>query len=63
MKIVFVKIRKDRELREDIGNATPKVKQVVLSVAWIEEQTQSENPINDILFVNLRKELEAANPR
>ncbi|HZS27529.1 MAG TPA: N-6 DNA methylase [Candidatus Angelobacter sp.] len=58
MKIVFVKIKKDRELREAIGNVTPKVKDVVFSVAWIESQTESESPINDPLFKNLRETME-----
>ena len=59
MKIVFVKIKKDRELRERIGDATPKVKDVIFSVAWIEEQTENESPINDPLFKTLLDELEA----
>jgi type I restriction enzyme M protein len=59
MKIVFVKIKKDRELRERIGAATPKVKDVIFSVAWIQEQTESESPINDPLFKTLIEELEA----
>jgi type I restriction enzyme M protein len=59
MKIVFVKIRKDRELRERIGNAVPKVKDVVFSAAWIEAQTENDSPINDPLFMNLREGLEA----
>jgi type I restriction enzyme M protein len=59
MKIVFVKIKKDRELRESIGDTTPKVKDVVFSVAWIESQTESESPINDPLFKNLREAMEA----
>ncbi len=59
MKIVFVKIKKDRELRERIGVATPKVKDVVFSVAWIQEQTENESPINDPLFKTLIEELEA----
>jgi type I restriction enzyme M protein len=59
LKIVFVKIRKDRELREKIGTRTPKVKEVVFSVAWIEEQTETASPINDLLFRNLREDLRA----
>jgi type I restriction enzyme M protein len=59
MKIVFVKIKKDRELRERIGRDTvPKVKDVVFSVAWIQKQTENDNPINDPLFKNLTRELE-----
>jgi len=59
MKIVFVKIRKDRDLRERLGAATPKVKDVVFSVAWVEKQSENVSPINDPLFVNLRNDLEA----
>lgn len=59
MKIVFVKIKKDRDLRETIGkDATPKVKDVVFSVAWIQSQTENDNPINDPLFKNLMRALE-----
>ena len=58
MKIVFVKIKKDRELHErfDIDKLT--VRDVVFSVAWIKSQTEHENPINDPLFKNLVKDLE-----
>lgn len=59
LKIVFVKIRKDRELREKIGTKTPKVKEVVFSVAWIERQTETDSPINDLLFRKLREDLKA----
>jgi len=59
MKIVFVKIKKDRELRERIGRDTvPKVKDVIFSVAWIQKQTENDNPINDPLFKNLTRDLE-----
>jgi len=59
MKVVFVKIKKDRELRKKIGDAAkPKVKDMVFSVAWIESQTENENPINDPLFKNLMRDLE-----
>ena len=58
MKVVFVKIKKDREIHEkhDVNNL--KVKDVVFSVAWIKNQTESENPINDPLFKNLVRDLE-----
>ena len=58
MKIVFVKIKKDREIHErfDIDKLT--VRDVVFSVAWIKGQTEHENPINDPLFKNLVKDLE-----
>ena len=58
MKIVFIKIKKDRELRKSIGAAQPKVKDVVFSAAWIQNQTENANPINDPLFKNLVVELE-----
>ena len=59
IKIVFIKIKKDRELRERIGpTAQPKVKDVIFSVAWIQNQTENDNPINDPLFKNLVRDLE-----
>ena len=59
MKIVFIKIKKDRELRQSIGGAAqPKVRDVVFSVAWIQNQTENDNPINDPLFKNLVMDLE-----
>ena len=59
MKIVFIKLKKDRELHEKFGkDFKPKVKDVVFSVAWIKNQTEHDNPINDPLFKNLVKELE-----
>ena len=68
MKIIFIKIKKDKELRESFGNSTdPKVKDVVFSVAWIQNQTENENPINDPLFknlvVDLEREIRAKNKR
>ncbi len=60
IKLVFVKIRKDRELHDKFGNAPkPSKKDVVFSVRWIDSQTESDNPVNDIFFHNLVKELEA----
>ena len=59
LKIVFIKIKKDRELRAKIGpSAQPKVKDVIFSVAWIQNQTENENPVNDPLFKNLVRDLE-----
>ena len=59
MKIIFIKIKKDKELRRTIGETTqPKVKDVVFSVAWIQNQTENDNPINDPLFKNLVVDLE-----
>lgn len=59
MKIIFIKIRKDKELHERYGDELEvKVKDVVFSVAWIKNQTESRNPINDPLFKNLLLDLE-----
>jgi len=58
MKIVFVKIKKDRELHERYDVAKLKVGDVVFSLAWIKGQTEHDNPINDPLFKNLVKDLE-----
>ena len=59
MKIVFIKIKKDRELRKAIGpSGQPKVKDLIFSVAWIQNQTENDNPINDPLFKNLVVDLE-----
>ncbi len=58
MKIVFVKIKKDRELHEKHDVSKLKVGDVVFSLAWIKGQTEHENPINDPLFKNLTKDLE-----
>lgn len=59
MKIVFVKIQKDREIHTKFGeNPKPKYKDVVFSTHWINSQTENESPINDPLFSNLVKSLE-----
>ena len=58
MKIVFVKIKKDRELHERFNIDKLTVRDVVFSVAWIKSQTEHENPINDPLFKNLVRDLE-----
>lgn len=58
MKIVFVKIKKDRELHERYDVTKLKVGDVVFSLAWIKGQTEHDNPINDPLFKNLVKDLE-----
>jgi type I restriction enzyme M protein len=59
IKIFFVKIRKDRDVHLKLGdNPKPKYKDVVFSQNWIASQTESENPINQILFRNLVSELE-----
>jgi len=59
IKIFFVKIRKDRDVHLKLGNnPKPKYKDVVFSQNWIASQTESQNPINQILFRNLVSELE-----
>lgn len=59
IKIFFVKIRKDRDIHLKLGsNPKPKYKDVVFSQNWIASQTESQNPINQILFRNLVSELE-----
>lgn len=58
MKIVFVKIKKDRELHEGHDISKLKVGDVVFSLAWLKGQTEHENPINDPLFKNLIKDIE-----
>lgn len=61
IKIIFVKIQKDRELHGKFGDKlNPKNKDVIFSSYWIDSQTQNENPINDILFKNLVYTLEAS---
>ena len=60
MKVVFVKIEKDRQLHETLGNPPkPKYRDVVFSTHWIAAQTENESPINDPLFANLVKSLES----
>ena len=59
IKIFFVKIRKDRELHDKLGTPPkPKYKDVTFSLNWIATQTETQNPINDLLFKNLITELE-----
>ncbi|HHY0323230.1 TPA: restriction endonuclease subunit M [Vibrio cholerae] len=59
IKIFFVKIRKDREIHLKLGgNPKPKYKDVIFSQNWIASQTETKNPINQILFRNLVSELE-----
>lgn len=59
IKVLFVKLQKDRELRAKLGKAPePKLKDVVFSIHWITGQTENENPINDPLFRNLVRSLE-----
>ncbi|WP_431106588.1 N-6 DNA methylase [Variovorax paradoxus] len=59
IKIFFVKIRKDKDIHAKLGAAPkPQYKDVVFSQYWIANQTESANPINEILFRNLVSELE-----
>lgn len=59
MKIVFVKIKKDRQIHETLGsNPKPKYRDVIFSSHWILSQTEQESPINDPLFKNLVNDLE-----
>ena len=58
IKIMFVKFQQDRILHEKSGDILcPKPSDVIFSTAWIDSQTQSESPINDLLFRNLVKDL------
>lgn len=60
MKVVFVKIEKDRQLHEKLGTPPkPKYRDVVFSTHWIAAQTENESPVNDPLFTNLANSLEA----
>lgn len=59
IKIFFVKIRKDRDIHLKLGkDPKPKYKDVVFSQNWIATQSESQNPINEILFKNLVSEFE-----
>jgi len=64
-KLMFVKLRSDKRLREDQwlkqriweGKPLPK-DEIIFSNYWIErEEKEKPNPINEILFGELRKEL------
>ena len=60
MKIVFVKIEKDRQLRKILGKGSkPKYRDVIFSTHWVVSQTESDSPINEPLFTNIVKALEA----
>lgn len=59
IKIIFVKLNKDKKLHETLGkDPHPKYKNMIFTSHWILNQTESENPINDILFHNLIKDLD-----
>ncbi len=64
-KLFFVKLYYDKQLNNLLkekrkNNEEEKLepKEVIFSVRWIEEQTEEKNPVNTILFKNLRNELE-----
>lgn len=59
MKIVFVKISKDRDIHEKYGSTPkPKYSDVVFSKYWIQNETETSDPVNDLLFKNLVDGLE-----
>lgn len=59
MKIVFIKIKKDKELYDKLGpSPVPKYKDIVFSSHWITSQTENESPINEPLFKNVVNTLE-----
>lgn len=59
LKIIFIKVQKDKELHEKFGHK-PRVRvgDVVFSKSWIQRQTEQDSPINDPLFKNLLRTLE-----
>ena len=59
-KIFFVKLYHDRKIHDLIrSNKHPEKKDFVFSIDWIDEQERWEiNPVNNILFKNLRDEME-----
>jgi type I restriction enzyme M protein len=60
IKLVFIKLQKDKELYDKLGaKPKPKKKDVIFSTYWIDNQTQSKNPVNDLLFKNLVTALES----
>lgn len=59
MKLFFVKIRKDKDIHSRLGSdPKPKYRDVIFSQNWIATQTETQNPINEILFRNLVSEFE-----
>lgn len=58
-KFIFLKIRADRE-RESAGSSLQPY-QLPLTLPWLDAmKSASKHPVRDILFVNLRNDLEAA---
>ena len=59
VKILFVKLRKDRDLHKKAALGPLAPEDVEVSVRWIESLEPSDpNPFNSVLFANLRKALE-----
>lgn len=60
IKLIFVKLYKDKELHERFGDVfNPTYSDVVFSKYWIKNQTETQDPVNDLLFARFTKELEA----
>ena len=66
-KLMFVKLYCDRQLREDEKTKNLLEKSsfvklpknaVTFSTQWIDKETHATNPINDLLFCNLREKIE-----
>jgi type I restriction enzyme M protein len=59
VKILFVKLRKDRDLHQKSALGPLSPEDVEVSVHWIESLEPSDpNPFNTVLFANLREALE-----
>ncbi len=59
IKIVFVKLQKDKEIHQKLGHSPkPKTEDVIFSVNWIRSQTEADSPTSDLLFKNLIKGFE-----
>ena len=67
-KIMFIKLNQDKRLRSNpeiktliIGNKPLSLEDVVFSIDWIEKREKEgvKNPVDQILFANLRQELES----
>jgi type I restriction enzyme M protein len=58
-KLLFVKLRKDRDIHKKIASGQVTLKDFEFSVAWIESlESATPNPIDTILFARLRDDLE-----
>ncbi len=59
IKIVFIKLNKDKAIHQQYGeHPKPKYADVIFSKHWIQGQTETEDPVNDLLFAQLLKDLE-----